>query len=487
MKRVTGKFALLLSIPALAAILVYVLASCGGSSADDGGTGDGSASECSTGDVRVCACPTGENGYQLCGTTGKWTDCQGCGASPDTGSVDYGPIDVGVYDGGQGSDASQDAGADSGVPDAGADAGTDGGQPVAACSDLGGNLGWMCEVPAGGFWMGCNTSVDYECFNDEYPYHNVTLSEYKVDRDEVTVGRYQACVTAAKCSAPGSGGTCNWGVSGRSAHPINCVSWDQAKAYCSWAGKRLPTEAEWEKASRGIDGRKYPWGSTGLDCNHAVWNGAQCSNTGTQPVGSKAAGVSPYGANDTVGNVWEWVSDWYDSSYYNSSPDTDPTGPADGTARVLKGGSWNYEYTYFERSSVRNHLEPVTQYPLAGFRCAFSGSLPDGGFPDAGSDAGVKPDGSVDGGFDGGSSDAGQDGGIIVDDGGPDGAVADGSVSDAGWLSPDASYYLDGGLCGDLNKQCCEGGKCIWGYNCQGGTCSAPSGDSGVVPVDAGI
>jgi formylglycine-generating enzyme required for sulfatase activity len=218
---------------------------------------------------------------------------------------------------------------------------------VVGCAGSGGGcypncpVGDMVEIPAGKFMMGCNSAVDTECYSDESPYHEVNLSAFKIDKYEVTAGQYKACVDAGKCMAADTGGSCNYGSSGRDLHPINCVDWTQANAYCQWAGKRLPTEAEWEKAARGTDGRKYPWGNTGLDCDHAVMSVSPCSNSSTQPVGSKPLGASPYGAEDMIGNVWEWASDWYSSSYYSSSPANDPQGPASGTYRVVRGGSWN--------------------------------------------------------------------------------------------------------------------------------------------------
>ena len=238
----------------------------------------------------------------------------------------------------------------------------------------------MVTVPAGPFWMGCNSETDTNCQSFEQPYHEVTLSAFEIDRTEVTLAAYTECVTAGICTVPQVDwkDNCNWGVTGKENHPVNCVDWEQATAYCTYVSKRLPTEAEWEKAARGTDGRLHPWGNESATCDRAVMeqDGQDGCGTGdTAPVCSKSpAGDSPYGACDMVGNVWEWVHDWYSSEYYATSPAENPTGPEDGVQsvnRVVRGGGFD-DYDFFMRLTHRNQYFPGymgAQYDL-GFRCA---------------------------------------------------------------------------------------------------------------------
>ena len=239
----------------------------------------------------------------------------------------------------------------------------------------------MVLVPAGSFWMGCNATVDTSCDSDEKPQHQVTLSAYEIDVTEVTVAGYKQCVTSGACSAPSSSSSCSsseygtYGALGKEQHPVNCVTWTQSSEYCSWKGKRLCTEAEWEKAARGgcetVVGdcksgmRTYPWGDSDPTCDVCWFKG--CPGD-TQPVGLLVDGGSPYGVLDMAGNVWEWVADWYASDYYTTSPGTNPTGPASSSFRVFRGGSFVYDAVCV-RGSYRFDFPPPFAIDYLGLRC----------------------------------------------------------------------------------------------------------------------
>jgi iron(II)-dependent oxidoreductase len=162
-------------------------------------------------------------------------------------------------------------------------------------------------------------------------------------------------------------------------HPVNCVDFNQAKTFCEWQGKRLPTEAEWEKAARGTDGRIFPWGNELADCTKAVMNdqpfvegvmGPGCGSGTTQPVGSKPAGASPYGVLDMAGNLWNWTNDWYADDYFQNSPTNNPQGPSSGEYKVIKGSDWGMRVSAELASTVRFNYAPLGQGYLIGFRCA---------------------------------------------------------------------------------------------------------------------
>lgn len=273
--------------------------------------------------------------------------------------------DIGDSDG-QGGDADSDL-------DGGSDAGADAGIPSCGPSPTG-RGGEMCLVPAGPFMMGCNADVDSECMDSEKPYHEVATPTFKIDKNDVTVSEYQRCVEEGGCTAAGTGTRCNFNTPGKENHPINCVDWDQTRYYCAWTGKRLPSEAEWEKAARGTDGRKYPWGNAPLDCDRAVHSADGCSNSSTAPVGSKPAGASPYGAEDMVGNVWQWMEDDWSSDYVGAPVDGSALVKSPrGRSRVMRGASWSTTITSMTRVSARDTQLPTATFENTGFRCAWGG------------------------------------------------------------------------------------------------------------------
>jgi formylglycine-generating enzyme required for sulfatase activity len=250
----------------------------------------------------------------------------------------------------------------------------------------------MVYVPAGEFIMGSTAAqVDYalalcneyvgDCqrswFEDEQPQHTVYLDAFYINKTEVTNAQYRACVEDGACDAPSD--TTYYDNASYAQHPVVYVRWNDADAYCRWAGKRLPTEAEWEKAAQGTDGRVYPWGDTfeGSKLNFCdkncskEWREASVDDgyADTAPVGSYPAGASPYGALDMAGNVSEWVADWYDSGYYSQSPGRNPPGPDSGWERLLRGGSWDDAADIVRRAN-RYWITPDYRNSYGGFRCA---------------------------------------------------------------------------------------------------------------------
>lgn len=201
--------------------------------------------------------------------------------------------------------------------------------------------------------------------SDEKPQHTVYLDAFWIDRTEVTNAMYAQCVQTGKCSAPAH--SRRYGLPEYANHPALGVSWNQAQEYCAWAGRRLPTEAEWEKAARGTDGRLYPWGNDAPDASRLNFNHLVDDTT---EVGKYPAGASPYGALDMAGNVWEWVADGYDENYYAESPAKNPTGGNSANQRVLRGGSWNNEAPNV-RAANRFWAFPGRN-DTDGFRCARS-------------------------------------------------------------------------------------------------------------------
>jgi formylglycine-generating enzyme required for sulfatase activity len=255
----------------------------------------------------------------------------------------------------------------------------------------------MMFVPAGKFLMGSTQAqadaafqdcqrkyTTLKCsqavFNAQVPQHTVYLDAYWIDRTEVTNAQYQKCVAGGTCTPPQEKKSYKrndyYGDARYSDYPVIYVSWYQAKSYCEWAGRRLPSEAEWEKAARGVDGRTYPWGSE-INCNRANYyyagkDGSKNYCVGdTIMVGSYPDWSSPSGAVDMAGNVWEWVNDYYNEGYYQHSPPSNPPGPQEGQDRIYRGGSWTDEAEGLS-SVLRMRSNPNNWIFNLGFRCASS-------------------------------------------------------------------------------------------------------------------
>jgi serine/threonine-protein kinase len=262
-------------------------------------------------------------------------------------------------------------------------------------------------VPAGEFRMG-STSADPLAYGDEMPRHLVLLGAYWIDQTEVTNARFALFVAATgyqtMAERTGQGEVFSTATGGwqtvpgadwrhpfgpetsvaRPDDPVGQVSWSDAGAYCAWAGRRLPTEAEWEKAARGEDGRRYPWGNrppAGHWLNFAdhslevAWadQNADDGYAFFSPAGAYPAGASPYGALDMAGNAWEWVADFADNNFYARSPYEDPRGPETGTEHVLRGGSW-WARARDVRAAMRDSAGDFP-YDVYGFRCAQTAGL----------------------------------------------------------------------------------------------------------------
>jgi formylglycine-generating enzyme required for sulfatase activity len=260
----------------------------------------------------------------------------------------------------------------------------------------------MLEIEGGKFFMGSDAEDSLDL---EKPSHKVTIGRYCIDKTEVTVAAFKACVDAGKCATTATTNKsddlsakekaifdplCNLREpDAKKDHPVNCVDWTMADTYCQFAGARLPTEAEWEFAARGPDGRIYPWGDEAPSASLLNACGKECVDWGTKnkteesamypdddgypntaPVGSFPKGASRYGLLDVVGNVWEWVGDRHGK--YGKDALVDPKGPTKGTERVIRGGGWNGAYTSWVRPTFRYHDVPTKRSYGIGFRCAAS-------------------------------------------------------------------------------------------------------------------
>lgn len=238
----------------------------------------------------------------------------------------------------------------------------------------------MVYIPKGIFWMGCDQDHNggLTCLPDELPLHEVTLEGYYMDQFEVTNREYARCVEAGACELPTEPAsntlTSYYDNSAYKDYPVIFVSWHDAKAYCEWAGKRLPTEAEWEKAARGSTINGFPWGDNQPGCDLANFYDKESSSycvRDTSRVDDYSEGASPFGVMNMAGNVWEWVNDWYADSYYSTSPFEDPAGPDSGMYKVLRGGGFKSNVVQL-RSANRSYDPDFNNSEDVGFRCAIS-------------------------------------------------------------------------------------------------------------------
>jgi len=220
-------------------------------------------------------------------------------------------------------------------------------------------------LPGGKFTMGTDNGD-----SDAKPTHEVTIATFDMSKTLVTVEQYAECVTKGACKTPDKGVFCNWGLTDRQRHPINCVSWKDADDFAKFAGARLPSEAEWEYAAKsGGQDQKYPWGNEAPTCDKVVMGG--CDNNGTMPVCSRSAGNTKQGLCDMAGNVWQWVQDKYQDSY-DKAPRDGSAFEAAGSYRVMRGGSFFYTVAGPLRADTRGDGDPAYRLGNIGFRLARS-------------------------------------------------------------------------------------------------------------------
>jgi len=320
--------------------------------------------ECSEG---VAGCPCYGNGTCDAGLTcSAFNLCEPEGSESDSTSVDS-TTDSESSSGAESTDSTGST-EDTGSTDSTGET-TSGGDP---CMDVPDDM--VC-VTAGTFEMGTDLAMflGFPVEQREKPAHEVTISQtFWLDETEVTAAAYAECWGAQACTIPSliENPYPTWAVPGKENHPINGVNWHQARAYCEWKGKRLPSEAEWEYAARGDDGRMYTWGNEAPTCQLMV--GSDCGQPpGTFPVGSTPAGASPFGALDMIGNVLEWCEDYYQEDYYYVSPSVDPKGPDSGTTRSFRAAVSYVQSTFaWARATDRYGYSPTYSNHTTGFRCA---------------------------------------------------------------------------------------------------------------------
>ncbi|MEM6296240.1 MAG: SUMF1/EgtB/PvdO family nonheme iron enzyme [Myxococcota bacterium] len=225
--------------------------------------------------------------------------------------------------------------------------------------------GMVC-IPEGTFLRG--SAKDGPAPMDEQPQENITLSAFQIDRFEVTVSDYAECEAEGVCTTRVSTVNTKDPCTVANDDPANCVTWDQANTYCEWADKKLPTEAQWERAARGTSGDPFPWGINEPSCSLAVFD--DCGTNSPAAVGSRSpTGDSPEGISDMAGNVFEWTADWYAPGAYVMDPNDNPVGPPTGRTRVMRGGFYGSPM-HDIRTANRQEFMPEGASPAIGFRCA---------------------------------------------------------------------------------------------------------------------
>ncbi len=338
----------------LRCVAVLLLALAFGCSSDAPGI-------CAEGNGNACTCADGTAGIYDCSH-----DCVcGTACAPLAGescACDGAPAGTVDCDGACGCPATADMSAeldlsraDQGRPDAG----------VADVEQLDMSSDDRVMIAAGTYTMGC---MGPGCAADEGPTHDVTLSPYWIDRTEVSQSGYQACIDGGACTAPATA----FDPATTGAYPVVSVTYTQAQEYCAWAGGRLPTEAEWERACTGGDARVYPWGDETPTCDLA--NTMACGAAGANavsPVDGAPGGASAEGALNLAGNVWEWTADWYAADAYAQHDVQDPVGPVSGTERVYRGGSSGNDASLARCRNRANTYNPDVGGTGLGFRCAY--------------------------------------------------------------------------------------------------------------------